>query len=44
VNSEGCDNEGLSLRDSGDGELESDLTIGVSKYATVGQRDLDRGA
>jgi len=41
VNAEGHDNEGLSLRDAGNGELESDLMIGVNKYTTVGQRDLD---
>jgi len=42
VNSKGRDNEGLNLRDAGDGELEGDLPIGMSKYTTVGKRDLDR--
>ena len=41
MNSEGRDDEGLSLRDVGDGELEGDLTIGVREYTTVGKRDFD---
>ena len=36
MNAEGRDNEGLSLENASDSELEGDLTIGMSEYTTIG--------
>ena len=42
MDSEGCDDEGLSLRDASDREFESDLTIGMGENTTVSEGDFDR--